>query len=212
MLTSQRQVMGILIAAVAAEWARKGTLYPLDTITTRLQYSRRPITRLQLAEAKVADSQPSAVTQLEQIRTIVRNGGGPLSLYKGIGTQLVGVVPTSLVYMPTYELVTELMRSLDATHFSGAGRLPASQIASVATGVVSSCVRVPISVVKVTCAPLLACLHSLPCPLRPRSLPPRRLGYSSASLQMPRTPSRPPWRRTGGAGSTPAGPRRAPWT
>ena len=66
----------------------------------------------------------------------------------GPETQLVGVVPTSLVYMPTYEAVSRLARAVDGAQWGLPAALPASQLASVATGVASSCVRVPISVVK----------------------------------------------------------------
>jgi hypothetical protein len=148
MITSQRQVLGILIAAVAAEWARKGTLYPLDTLTTCMQYSRQPVLIEPPASEKRA-APPPLLSQIDQVRHIVRRRGGPLSLYNGISTQLVGVVPTSLVYMPVYEVVSSGLRSVEAAHL-GAGVLPASQLASIATGIASSCVRVPISVVKVT--------------------------------------------------------------
>eukprot|EP00967_Tisochrysis_lutea_P054838 scaffold68728_cov32-Tisochrysis_lutea.AAC.3 len=109
-----------------------------------MQYSRKPALRGLLSEHPARP----VVSQLDQVRSLLRQGGGPISLYKGLGTQLVGVVPTSLVYMPTYELVTQLVRSLEQGGIAERS-LPASQLASIATGIVSSCVRVPISVVKV---------------------------------------------------------------
>jgi len=142
------RVVSILVAAVAAEWARKAALYPLDTLTTRLQYSRRPVLlsapsditvlpgrrlspphaqpsrgkrtaiarptaprclarpRLLAASARggspppasrhsggpdlafrvAAPPQAKRVSQLEQAREVIRDGGGPLSLYQGLST------------------------------------------------------------------------------------------------------------------------------
>lgn len=183
MITSQRQVLGILIAAVAAEWARKGTLYPLDTLTTCLQYSRKPVLIEPTASKRRAVVPPPVLSQMDQVRQIVRHRGGPLSLYNGISTQLVGVVPTSLVYMPVYEVVRAGVRSVEVAHFAGAVVLPAPQLASIATGIASSCVRVPISVVKVTHP-----RRAAPTCLRAPRLPSRR---SIAPCLSPLPPSHP---------------------
>eukprot|EP00308_Calcidiscus_leptoporus_P004876 CAMPEP_0119381182 /NCGR_PEP_ID=MMETSP1334-20130426/61744_1 /TAXON_ID=127549 /ORGANISM="Calcidiscus leptoporus, Strain RCC1130" /LENGTH=265 /DNA_ID=CAMNT_0007401233 /DNA_START=306 /DNA_END=1103 /DNA_ORIENTATION=- len=72
-------------------------------------------------------------------------------LYRGLPVSLLGAVPVSLVYMPTYEL------SKSAINGFSQHLLPASQVASVVTGVVSSSVRVPISVVK---ARLQTCVYA----------------------------------------------------
>eukprot|EP00965_Chrysotila_dentata_P082005 2706265-Pleurochrysis_carterae.AAC.2 len=70
----------------------------------------------------------------------------PLRLYNGLGASLIGAVPTSLVYMPTYELSKVVLKHLSAT--LPPNSLPISQLASIATGIACSCVRVPASVVK----------------------------------------------------------------
>lgn len=59
------------------------------------------------------------------------------ALYRGFGASVVGAVPTSLVYMPTYEAAKAC--------FAGT---PLAPMSGVATGIVSACVRVPTSVVK----------------------------------------------------------------
>jgi solute carrier family 25 S-adenosylmethionine transporter 26 len=59
------------------------------------------------------------------------------ALYRGLGASVAGAVPTSLVYMPTYE----------AAKLCFAGTLLAP-LSGVVTGLVSACVRVPTSVVK----------------------------------------------------------------
>jgi solute carrier family 25 S-adenosylmethionine transporter 26 len=73
-------------------------------------------------------------------------GGGPPGgggtwvlpgLYRGLLPALVGVVPTALVYMPTYEFSKVALRD---TSFS--------PLAGCITGCVCACVRVPISVIK----------------------------------------------------------------
>eukprot|EP00419_Tripos_fusus_P036711 CAMPEP_0172763518 /NCGR_PEP_ID=MMETSP1074-20121228/175490_1 /TAXON_ID=2916 /ORGANISM="Ceratium fusus, Strain PA161109" /LENGTH=131 /DNA_ID=CAMNT_0013598115 /DNA_START=26 /DNA_END=418 /DNA_ORIENTATION=+ len=70
----------------------------------------------------------------------------PNTLYRGLSASLVGAAPLSLVYMPTYELCTHTLKSIKSD--SCGIRVPVSQLASVATGVVCAAVRVPMSVIK----------------------------------------------------------------
>jgi solute carrier family 25 S-adenosylmethionine transporter 26 len=67
----------------------------------------------------------------------------PASLYAGLAPSLAAVVPTAVVYMPTYELA--------AAALADAACVPAACVAPLAgvlTGVVCAAVRVPASVVK----------------------------------------------------------------
>ena len=127
----------VFAASVAASVAEKALLHPVDTIKTRLQYMRvaRPHTansgKMQswrawpvLGDFALLRAQPSADV-------------GMRSLYRGLLPVLVGVVPTALVYMPTYEY--------SKAAFSGS---PLASFAGCITGCVCACVRVPISVVK----------------------------------------------------------------
>ena len=55
---------------------------------------------------------------------------------------MIGVVPSALVYMPTYEFARHALRGTPFAPFAGC-----------VTGVVSACVRVPTSVLKVRARP-----------------------------------------------------------
>jgi len=70
----------------------------------------------------------------------------PRALYKGMGASLIGAVPTSVVYMPTYEFSKMALLKLAAA--APGVKIPVAQVASVATGLACSSVRVPTSVVK----------------------------------------------------------------
>ena len=61
------------------------------------------------------------------------------SLYAGLGPTMVGVVPTAVVYMPTYEFSKAALQG---------SRLEGSPVPGMLTGLASALVRVPISVVK----------------------------------------------------------------
>ena len=64
------------------------------------------------------------------------------ALYAGLWPSLLAVVPTALVYMPTYEAATAALKSF------GAPAPLVAPIAGVATGAVCAVVRVPLSVAK----------------------------------------------------------------
>ena len=95
----------VFAASVAADLAQKTLLHPVDTVKTRLQYMRVHVTQSprpsmwqtwpligDLAVLRAQFTGPSA------------NNFALGSLYRGLVPALVGVVPTALVYMPTYEL------------------------------------------------------------------------------------------------------------
>ena len=131
-------VKDIFVASLIADLTRKAVLHPVDTIAVKLQYDRS------LHAAPAAARLPL----LNDAKAIVRIVTGPesaRSLYRGLGTSLLGAVPMSLVYMPTYELVSTTLKAAKAGGLPG---LPASQLASVATGIACASVRVPVSMVK----------------------------------------------------------------
>ena len=91
----------IFIASVAADFARKVTLHPIDTMATRLQYDRS------LSKARV-----ERIPLLGDAKAIVGilSAPGEAKLYRGLSTSLAGAVPVSLVYMPTYELTSQAFK------------------------------------------------------------------------------------------------------
>ena len=141
-------VSDIFVASLLAEMTRKAILHPVDTMATRLQYDRaQNIVRNDYGDAQrlYAKRGYSSTGEIQAIAGMLRNK--PLSLYRGLSTSMVGAVPVSCVYMPTYEGMKLAVQALPASSTLGVA-LPASQVASVATGLVCAFVRVPISVVK----------------------------------------------------------------
>lgn len=128
----------IFIASLVADWSRKAALHPVDTITTRLQYARGS-----MVSAAPAGAAGFLRSETRQIGEMLRH---PAALYRGMGTSLVGGVPVSLAYMPTYELVKQWATTLAPPGY--APLLPAAQLAAVTTGLVCSSVRVPVALVK----------------------------------------------------------------
>ena len=114
--------MDVVLAGLTAECVRRSVIAPLDTLVVRLQLDR----------SSRRSSVRSALT--DDISALARELRRPTRLYAGIGVGLVGAVPQALVYMPTYELLR--------------GRGVSTQLASLATGVVCSVVRVPVAVVR----------------------------------------------------------------
>ena len=152
-------VAEVFTGSVAAELATKSLLHPLDTLKTRLQYlvlprrantaQRLPIVGdvwlgVQVVIAATRSphhslAEPEPVGQVGRGNTVRKVGAAVRSLYRGIGPQLLGVVPIALVYMPTYEFTKSAVRGTVLEHTPTAG---------IATGLVSALVRVPISLVK----------------------------------------------------------------
>ena len=141
----------ILFGSVTAELTVKALLHPLDTLKTRLQYlvlpkrstsrsSRLPIVadiklglKILIASTRSPHNsfiEPGPQT-VRSLYTADRVRAGLFSLYRGIGVQLIGVVPIALVYMPTYELSSAAVSGLSGTLSLP---LPASQLASLCTG------------------------------------------------------------------------------
>ena len=146
----------VLCGSVAAELTTKATLHPLDTLKTRLQYlvmrpratiDRVPIVsdvRLAWRILQDATKSPHHSMLEPAVRGRERSTWKACtavsrSLFRGLGPQLLGVVPVALVYMPTYEFTKS------AAHGSTFEKTP---IAAVATGMVSAVVRSPVSLVK----------------------------------------------------------------
>ena len=149
----------VLVGSVAAELTAKVLLHPLDTLKTRLQYLVLPKRSVSTASSLplvadiklglrilAASTRSPYNSMVEPDQRMVRGSyaaerlkAALVSLYRGIGVQLVGVLPIALVYMPTYEFTKQRVRGtvLESTPFAG-----------VVTGVASAVARVPISVIK----------------------------------------------------------------
>ena len=107
-----------MVSGAIAGTAVEAALYPLDTIKTRLQATR---------------------------------GGATVSwrhLYKGLGGNLVGVIPSCAVFFAVYEPAKRHLlptRNVDTVHsHTVSGHLAAAALA----GLASSLIRVPTEVVK----------------------------------------------------------------
>jgi len=127
-------IKDIFIASILADAARKTTLHPIDTLTTRLQYDRSSDSKQRLP--LIGDAKAMVSMALAP--------GAARELYLGLGTSLVGAVPVSLVYMPTYELSSIALKAISSTGVL----LPTAQLASVLTGCACALVRVPLTLIK----------------------------------------------------------------
>mmetsp|Transcript_18226 Transcript_18226/g.59623 ORF Transcript_18226/g.59623 Transcript_18226/m.59623 type:complete len:289 (-) Transcript_18226:164-1030(-) len=119
-------MLDVFLAGLVAEWVRKIVLAPIDTLTVRLQVQRGSRDRR------------SRNPFVEDAIALARELHRPVGLYNGLGVGLIGAIPQALVYMPTFELSSAMLRD---------SRAPA-QLASVFTGIICSVVRVPTTVVK----------------------------------------------------------------
>ncbi|KAA8495506.1 putative S-adenosylmethionine carrier 2, chloroplastic [Porphyridium purpureum] len=128
--TPRLSVAEYQLAAGAAGAISKLLLFPFDTVKTRLQFlrSRGP--------------QSARFSSRNAILKFVKREG-IAGLYRGIFGALVGVLPYSLCYMPTYEaLKRELGMNENLSPFLR------QVIAGAGAGLVGSVVRVPIEMVK----------------------------------------------------------------
>ena len=155
----------IVAASMVAGFAQHVALHPLDTLKVRLQYARdTPKFGLGAQLRTVAGRppprpMPTSIAGYDAGRAARRHWNVPLvqdvvgaarmlrstrasSLYAGLAPSLVAVVPTALVYMPTYEAASAGLRGASCP-----GPLVAP-LSGVLTGVVCASVRVPCSVVK----------------------------------------------------------------
>jgi hypothetical protein len=119
-------MLDVFLAGLLAEWVRKVVLAPIDTITVRLQVERG--SRGRRGRNPIVEDATALVRELYR----------PVGLYSGLGVSLIGAIPQALVYMPTFELASAMLRDSSAP----------AQLASVLTGIVCSVVRVPTAVVK----------------------------------------------------------------
>ena len=116
-----------LVSGVFAEAVSKVCLHPVDTIKARLQYHVRP------TGLPFWSDFSAALQMLRQDVTPLR------SLYRGLSPALLGVLPVSAVYMPTYESAKDAFRGTPLQH---------TPAAAVLTGAAAAVVRVPVSVLK----------------------------------------------------------------
>ena len=138
--------------------AQRSVLHPLDTIKSRLQYLRDTTPRAQSGWRKVP-----ILADIAGMAQWPREHFTPRSLYRGLLPSLLGALPMSLVYMPTYELSKQALAQTPAAPLAGVvtGAVPASlpgprpptpppaqALSSRPVAQVTACVRVPISVVK----------------------------------------------------------------
>ena len=154
--------MEIVAASMCAGFAQHIALHPLDTLKVRLQYSRAAQSA-SLGGALTGRSPRTAPTSIAGFDSLKKprsaswnvpivqdivgaakmlRGTRVLSLYAGLAPSLVAVVPTAIVYMPTYELSARVFEA------SPAPAVLVAPLSGVMTGVVCASVRVPCSVVK----------------------------------------------------------------
>ncbi|KAJ1454899.1 mitochondrial carrier domain-containing protein [Pelagophyceae sp. CCMP2097] len=161
----------IVAASIVAGLVQHAALHPLDTIKVRLQYAKSatisgtvrsalgealkdlelPGTRRTASARVVRELGNSAKRGFREAPFVVDVVGaahmirktGIFSLYAGIAPALAAVVPTAIVYMPTYEFSAA---ALKASAWCPANIV--APLAGVATGVVCAVVRVPASVLK----------------------------------------------------------------
>lgn len=109
------ELAGHMASGALAGSAVEAALYPLDTIKTRMQAAR---------------------------------GGAAVNwghLYKGLGGNLVGVVPACAVFFAVYEPAKRLLLATDGDSHNSMG---AHLVAAASGGLASSIIRVPTEVVK----------------------------------------------------------------
>jgi len=114
-------------ASAAASLSQKIVLHPVDTVKTRLQYLRLT------SEVEFKDP---AVHVMQFIRAEGLSG-----LYRGVATSLIGAIPVSMVYMPSYEVTK---RSLPEDMPPFFRHLTAGSVA----GVCGTLVRTPVDLIK----------------------------------------------------------------
>lgn len=155
----------IVAASILAGWAQHAALHPLDTLKVRLQYSKgAPVTssvRQALSDALQDLELPRGMERRDTLRKMQLKPGiwaAPLlvdiagaaqlvrsmglgMLYAGLVPSLLAVIPTAIVYMPTYEMASVWLRNT-----APAQLVP--PLAGLLTGVVCATVRVPASVLK----------------------------------------------------------------
>ena len=120
-MMDSNELLRHMVSGAIAGTAVEAALYPLDTIKTRLQATR---------------------------------GGATVSwrhLYKGLGGNLVGVIPSCAVFFAVYEPAKRHLlptRNVDTVH---SHTVSAHLAAAALAGLASSLIRVPTEVVKAEC-------------------------------------------------------------
>mmetsp|Transcript_9160 Transcript_9160/g.27577 ORF Transcript_9160/g.27577 Transcript_9160/m.27577 type:complete len:319 (+) Transcript_9160:122-1078(+) len=115
------------LASGAASIAQKIVLHPVDTIKTRLQHLR--------LTSEVVFKDPA----MHVVRFI--RAEGLAGLYRGIVTSLIGAIPVSMVYMPSYEIAKRALpeNMLPSLRYFCAGTV---------AGFIGSVVRTPVDLIK----------------------------------------------------------------
>lgn len=150
----------IVCASICAGFVQHAALHPLDTIKVRLQYEKplrgdalealfpQAPTAKRLGRFAGALAPPNAnwnapfLGDLAGAYRILRTSS-PRALYRGLAPSLAAVVPTAIVYMPTYEAASALL-----TAASAVPAVAVAPLAGVMTGMACAAVRVPASVLK----------------------------------------------------------------
>ena len=156
--------MEIVAASICAGWTQHFVLHPIDTLKTRLQYARgTPWTsnvRAALGDAlrdlelpqsnkeaagRVKAASPSKLWSAPLLVDVagavhLLKSTRVWTLYAGLVPALVAVVPTAVVYMPTYEFASAALKRAEFPIVA--------PLAGLATGLVCATVRVPASVLK----------------------------------------------------------------
>lgn len=118
---SWRTTVGNLAAGATAGCAVELALYPIDTIKTRLQ----------------------AMIGGGGLQALLQAGGGK-GLYAGVWGNLVGVAPSSAIFMAVYEPIKQRVQGAVAEDKQYLGPV----LAGMAAGTASSLTRVPTEVIK----------------------------------------------------------------
>lgn len=117
-----RGIVANLAAGATAGCAVEAALYPIDTVKTRLQMA----------------------TTGGGVRALFKAGGGK-ALYAGLWGNLVGVAPSTAIFMAVYEPIKQAVHNRSS---SDKRHILAPLVAGASSGLAASLIRVPTEVVK----------------------------------------------------------------
>jgi hypothetical protein len=126
------------LASMAAGLVTRLVLHPFDTAKTRLQHLRGGSAGARLMGVSAASGSGAAIAGFLRAERVA-------GLYRGVVGALVGVLPYSAIYMPSYELAQRsLGQWLGPRHLLGTRHV----VAGAAAGLCGSIVKTPVDVVK----------------------------------------------------------------